>query len=155
MTPRPTINLGNYVSYFFSKYNIWFRELGYPLLDVNELSDGEWGIIQCYTLPIIPCVTQWNWVLTGVRNREITYPFLQKWTAKLDLQKKELWDVEEAKTIAMEKEKDGLETHKQEMVSKAHKLITRNPELMNRIGKDGAKAFDLSEIRKNIPNYKL
>lgn len=147
----------DYVSYFFSEYHPWFVELGYPLLDVIQFSDGhgEWGIIQCQTMPIVPSITKWKVVLSEIKNVEISFSFIEKWTAEIDLQRKAFWDREDAKTKALDVQEDATDRHREDMVRRAHLAITRNPALMERIAKNGIQEMDLDKIRKHIPKHKL
>lgn len=155
ITCRPVITRANYVSSFFSGYNNWFRQLGHPLLDIIRYDDGEWSIIQCQTSPIIPCLTKWNHILTGLRNIEISTGFVEKYVQIIDLAKDEFWDNENAKTQRMEDEKDLMEENALDKVDRAHKAIINNPDLMNRIGKFGLGQMDLHNIIPNIPRARL
>ena len=152
---KPVVTRANYVSYFFTGYNTWFRELGYPLLDINRWPDGEWAILQAERTPVVPCLTRWNYVLTGLRNIEISKVFVEKYTEMLDLTKKAFWDKEDSKTKEMELEKERVEQNAQLRVDAAHKAITQNPDLMNRIAKFGIGQMDLINVVKNIPSYRL
>jgi hypothetical protein len=138
-----------------SPYYIWFKELGYEQLDIREFDDGEWAIIEYYNSPVIPSLTRWNYVLQGLRNILITPGFITKYVKQLDLRQNEYWDQCEAKTKAMETEKDRLEAHAQDTAERAKNAIIQNPELVERIAKKGMNEISLSNIVKHIPRNKL
>lgn len=145
----------NYVSYMCSKYYPWFRDLGYPTLDINERRDGSWEIIQYHNIPIIPAETKFSSVLYGIKNELISKSFVEKWCHKLDITRKEYLDMEEAKSRAVYAEHDALEKGIAERQAKAHYAITHNEDLMQRVAKNGAKEMTLMGLLKHIPRYKL
>lgn len=143
-----------YPSTWCSDWYVWFCELGYPMLDIRKWPDGEWAIMQYHTKPYVPSLTKWHWVLTDLKNVEITEGFVKKWVESLDLTRKEIWEREDAKTREIDREQTALERHSEEMVEKAHDAIIRNPDLMERIAKNGFQEMDLSRIARQIPNYR-
>jgi hypothetical protein len=136
-----------------SRYHRWFRELGYPLLDVQEYPDGEWSIIQYMKTPIIPSLTQWNHVLTGLRNIEISRGFVENYVNALDTQKKLFWDMEEFKSAQVEMEGDAKEAHAEALADRCTAAVTRNPAMMDRIAKNGVGEINLAKIARHIPKY--
>lgn len=155
-----------------SRWYTWFVDLGYPELDIQEhwswhavperagggmvyAPDGSWSIIKYLNSPIIPSLTRWQLVLGVMENVGITTGFVEKYVKQLDTSRKEFWDREEAKTRAVEEEHARVERHQTEFVDRAHGAITKNPDLMERIAKNGLQEMDLSKIRRNIPNYKM
>ncbi len=138
-----------------SPYFVWFVEMGYPNLDIREWDDGEWALVEYYSSPNIPALTRWNYVLTGLRNIIPSPGFVTKYVLQLDLQRKAVWDLAEAKTRAMDEEKERLETHAQDTATRATAAIMQNPGLVERIAKEGVKAIDFAEIRKHIPREQL
>lgn len=145
----------HYTSYFFSPYNIWFRELGYPLLDIIKYNDGEWCIYQAHNKPHIPAETKWHEVLTKLRNVEITKGFVEKYTLLHDLTRGEKWDIENKKTKDMLDEKDRLEEHSKDVRARAYQAIAKNEGLMERIARNGIHEMDLASIAKHIPSYRF
>lgn len=141
-----------YPSGWCSDWYVWFVEMGYPMLDIRKWIDGEWAIMQYLRSPVVPSLTPWNWVLTDLKNIEITQGFVRRWVEALDLTKREIWDREEAKTKEIAREQSALQRHNAEMVDKAHESIVRNPALMERIAKYGFQEMDLTRIARNIPN---
>lgn len=144
-----------YPSSMVSKYYVWFMELDYPQLDIAEYSDGSWDIIQYLNSPVIPSLTRHQLVLGNMKNILITPGFVEKYVKQLDTSRKEFWDREEAKTRAVAEEHERVQRHKHEFVDTAHKAITSNPDLMERIAKKGFKEMDLDNIRKHVPKSKL
>ena len=142
-------------SYANSDYHHWFVELGYPQLDIVTFEDGEWAIREFYSCPIIPSMTQWKYVLQGMRNIEITKSFVEKWCRKLDLTRKEFWDAEEAKTQKVETEHAAVEVHRQEFADEALKIIKKNEDLVERVAKNGIQEINLDNIAKHVPASKL
>lgn len=143
-----------YPSTWCSDWYVWFVELGYPMLDIRTWPDGEWAILQYHSKPYVPSLTKWHWVLTELRNVEITPGFVKKWIEALDQTRKEIWDREADKTAEIDREQKALERHKLEMVDRAHQAITRNDALMERIARNGFQEMDLPRIARHIPNYR-
>lgn len=151
----PGIRSHSYISYMPSKYHIWFVEMGYPELDLNIYPDGEFEVIQYYNAPLVPSLTRWQQVLGPLRNMEISYGFFEKYLKTLDLQKKAIWEREEAKSKAAKEEFEKTEAHAEDMATRATQAITQNPDLMNRIGKNGLQEISMSRIARNISPLKL
>lgn len=142
-----------YPSYCCSPWYCWFVELGYPRLDINQYPDGEFEIIEYYSTPIIPPLTKWNQVLYGIRNTEISRGFVTKYIHQLDLHRKQVWDEAEARTRAMEDEKDGLERHAQDTAERAFQAIRGNADLMERVAKNGMSEINPENIWRHIPRH--
>lgn len=151
----PGVRSWNYISSFQSPWHIWFQELGYPQLDVNQFPDGEWSIIEYYNVPLIPSLTRWCTVLGGMRNIEISVGFIEKYVLDLDSTKKAVWDREERKTQAVLKEAEEREQHAERMSEAAKNAIVRNPDLMERISRNGLQEMDLTKIVRHIPRHRL
>ncbi len=135
----------------YSKYHKWFVELGYPQLDIVEYEDGEWSIIEYLRSPVIPAQTQWNCILSGMRNIIPSYSFCEKYVQMLDTQKRYYWDMEELKSKKAEMSAEDVEKHGEELAERAHFVATHNPFLMERIAKNGMQELDLRNIAKHIP----
>lgn len=142
-------------SYICSQYHKWFKEMGYPELDILQYEDAEWWIIQYYNRPIIPQITKWQVVLGPMRNMEISYGFIRNQVQQLDITKKAFWDREERKTREVEEEADMVDRHKIDTVNHAHKAITRNPALMERIAENGIKEMDLPSLERHVPKSEI
>lgn len=142
---------GDYVS----KYHGWFVELGYPELDVNQFPDGSWEIIQYFNRPIIPSLTRYQAVLSGLKNIEISRGFIEKYVGQVDMARKEFWRREEAQTALAEREHAATEKHRQDSVARAAKAITQNPDLMDRIARNGLQEMDPTRIARHIPRARM
>jgi hypothetical protein len=138
-----------------SKYHPWFVEMGYPQLDINEYPDGEWEIIEYQNAPIIPSLTRYKAILSGLRNIEPTKGFVAKYIAQIDPQRKAFWDRERARTKLAEHEAELKEKHADELSTRATKAIMANPDLMDRIARNGLQEMDLDKIRQHVPTQKL
>lgn len=125
--------------------------MGYPFLDIVQYEDGEWSIIEYQNAPVVPHLTQFKHVLQGMRNIEITRSFVEKYVKQIDPQRGEFWARERAKTAQVLAEREAADKHKLELVDKAHKTVTANTHLMDRIARNGTKEIGLKEIAKNIP----
>ncbi len=136
-----------------SPYHIWFREMGYPNLDIREFDDGEWAIVEYYSSPTIPSMTRWNYVLHGIRNTLITPGFVTKYVHQLDLHRKEVWAAAEAKEKAQDEEKARLDAHAQDTAERAKNIIMQTPALVERIAEKGLQEMNLENIVKNIPRH--
>ncbi len=136
----------------------WWRvcaALGYPELDVVQYPDGEWALIQYYNTPIIPSLTRWNFVLKGIRNTEITPEFIKKYADQLNLEKHTIWE-EQEKCERLAKEDVAREERRSEDWATAMlDGVKRNPDLMNRIAKNGLKELDPRKILNHVPRHKL
>lgn len=155
MIPPAEITSANYVSSFCSRYYPWFVDLGYPRLDVIEFADGEWGIIQMESMPIVPSLTKWRMVLQGIRHVEVSYGFIKKYIEQIDIQRKAFWDREEAKSRAAHEEAEKAENAAIERAEKAYGAIRQNPALMERIARNGMQEMDLRRIARHVPKSEL
>ena len=145
----------SYVSYACSKYHDWFREMGYDRLDILQYPDGEWAIIEFETLPVIPCITKWKTVLSRLRHIEISRSFVEKYVSKIDNRRKEFWDIERARTRAVFAESEAKDRAARERAEQAFQAMRRNPDLMERIARNGLTEMNLDKIVKHIPRQQL
>jgi hypothetical protein len=136
-------------------YNLVFKEMGYPELDLKEWDDGEFAIIQYHQRPIIPCLTRWSYVLTGLRNVERSYGFFRKWTEQLDLEKRFIWAEEERKQEELRKTIEYEDRRSELKTELAFKAIRQNPDLMERIAEKGLDQLQLRQISRHIPNHRF
>lgn len=141
--------------YICSKWYPWLVELGYPQLDVVKYDDGEWAVIEYYRTPVIPSLTPWKVVLSGMRHLEISKGFLKKYIDEIDLQKKAIWEREERRTQKMLAEKEAQEQAAHDRVDTAFKAIRYNPDLMERIAKNGLSEMNLDKIARHVPSTEL
>lgn len=140
-----------YPSTAVSPYWCWFKELGYPELDLHFENDGSWWIISYLNSPYIPSLTQWQTVLGPMQNVIPTYGFCEKYTAELDITKKAFWAREEAKTKAVYEEGERSERRAQDFTKAMTKVVMRDEDLKNRIAKNGAKELDIRVLAMNTP----
>jgi hypothetical protein len=139
-------------SSFWSKYHGWFVELGYPDLDIIEYDDGEWRIIQTYNSPVIPHLCEWNFVLSGLKNIIPTFGLVEKFVHQHDPRRREYWELQEAKSQAIEDNHAAVAMKKAENLEKAIPLVRNNPGLVERIAKNGPQEMTLRNISRHIPN---
>lgn len=133
----------------------WCVDLGYRNIDIQQWHDGEWALIEFYNSPVIPALTRWNFILSDLRNIEISPGFLTKYVRQLDLTRKEAWDALDAKERAQTEEKEALDRHAEDTAERAKNIIMQTPTLVERIAKNGLKEMDLEKIAKHIPRHQL
>lgn len=151
---EPKVTCENYVSYFVSPYNAWFKEWGYPLLDINRYEDGEFEIIQFHSVPLIPAEVQWSRVLMGFRNMEINPWMIKKYTENLDLERRHAWDELEKSEERARQQQLADELHVQDSAMRKFEAIRRNPDLMERIARNGIQEIGLRQLARHIPNHR-
>ena len=149
----PGVRSWNYISYLQSKYHIWFQDMGYPQLDIEQYDDGQWSIIEYLRTPIIPQLTPNRVILAGMKNMEISFGFIERYLDECNPQSARFW----ANVDAHEKQTDiDFETREANVVDRAERAaryVLKNPELMERIVKNGPHELDLRMIRRHIPNH--
>jgi hypothetical protein len=144
-----------YPSYMCSQWWTWFVDLGYPHLDIARYEDGSWDIIQYLNSPVVPCLTRHQLVLGTMHNVAITPGFVEKYVKKLYTSRREFWDREREKTRQVEDEGRKRELHAEEFATIGAHAITQNPDLMERIGKNGLQEMDIDRIGRHVPRSKL
>lgn len=144
-----------YPSSVVSPYWCWFKELGYPELDLHFYEDGTFFIIQFLNSPIIPSLTKWQVVLGPMRNIIPTYAFCEKYTAELDITKRAFWAREDAKTKDVYEEAERTDRRDREFAEKATEAVMRNPGLVKRVAKNGLKETDLRYLSMHVPHYEV
>lgn len=152
---NPGVYAWNYISYMQSPYHIWFVEMGYPELDILQYEDGEWHIFQYYNSPVVPALTKWQTVLGPMRNVPINYDFCHRFAHALDINRRDFWAREQAKSQQVEDEWERVEKHAEESATRATQAVMRNPDLVERIAKNGIQEINLPRILRHIPGYKL
>ncbi len=145
----------DYPSKMVSDYHCWFRDLGYPELDLVRYPDGEWAIIQFMQTPIIPCLTKWNFVLKGLRNVELTHSFIARYVQQLDLEKHTVWE-EQAKTERLALEETNYEERRaQDRAEHFVAGIRGNDAMMQRIARNGLRELNPRRMLNHISRSKL
>jgi hypothetical protein len=124
--------------------------MGYPQLDVKQWADGEWAIREFIRSPVIPSLTPWKYVLTGMRNIEITRGFIEKYLWQIDPRNKGFWEKDESEREREEKERQYFENEKAERIMQLGKQLSKNEDLMEEAYKKGPAAFDLENIGRKI-----
>lgn len=155
MFSDPKITLNNYVSYFVSPYNVWFRELGHPQLDIQIYEDGEWSIIQFFKSPVIPSLTPWNHVMTKMRHVEINPWICKKLIDNIDVEKRFVWDEQDRKDRAARDADKAERRHVEDLANRQLQVIKNSPNLMNRIVKHGLKEMSLKNLIKHVPSHQI
>ena len=142
-------------SFMVSPWHRVFCALGYPELDLRTYEDGEHAIVQYLHKPIIPGLAQSQVVLAGLRNVDISEAFLKHWAERLDLTKRGIWaDVDRTEKEHMRQMKEE-ERRSEDFATRMLDGVKRNPDLMNRIAKNGLKELDPRRMINHIPKYKL
>ncbi len=138
-------------SAFVSSHYRLFCELGYPQLDLVVHNDGSWSIIEMHNAPLIAAETKWRYVMKDIRHQEINSTFLKKMIQRIDPRQKLLWELEEAKTNAMELENIRKELHREDIANRAFGVIKKNEGLYDRVARNGMREANLDSIFKHIP----
>lgn len=137
---------------FPSKYHPWFVELGYPQLDMREYQDGSWILVEYLSSLAAPRpLFKWRMILGYFLNEIPTKGIIEKYIKRLDTKRREFWDLQEKKTKEVEDEHARSQKHKEDMVARAHKSIVQNPDLMERIAKNGLQEMDIDNVGKHMP----
>lgn len=145
----------NTVSFMVSPWHRVLVALGYEELDVRQYPDGEICLIQYLNKPIIPSLTRWQPVLQGVRNVEISVGWLKHWAERLDLTKRGVWDKldqEDKENLRLIKEKDR---RAEDFANRMTDGIMRNPDLVERIARNGLKEATMGRIRNHLSRGKM
>lgn len=133
-----------------SRHYIIFCELGYPQLDINEWDDGEWAILQYWNAPLIPTMTKFNHVLTGLKNIEKSRSFIKEYIEIIDTTRHAFWHIEEEKTKAVEDETERKEQYIEQTAERKMEILRRCPTLMERIHKFGLKEIGFDSLWNHI-----
>lgn len=152
---HPGIRSWNYYSAAQSPWHVWFEEMGYPQLDIMVYDDGEWEIIEYQNSPLIPSLTRFKTVLAGLRNIEISWSFIKRYVDELNPMSARFWETLERHEKQLDIDYETREAAVEDRASRAAKFIVKNPELMERIARNGFAEMDLRRIRKQIPDYKF
>jgi hypothetical protein len=130
-------------------------DLGYPELDVIKYEDGEHAIIQYLRSPVIPSLTPWQVVLSKLRHIEMSPWVIKKWAEQLDLEKKHTWAELERKEAETLREIAYEEQRFADKSAIAYNSVIRNPDLMERVAKNGVQELTLRSISRQIPNHRF
>ncbi len=145
----------DYPSSMVSPYYCWTRDMGYEMLDVIEYPDGEKALIQYFHKPIIPCLTKWGFVLTKIRNQELTYDWIKAWAEQLDLERRVVWERQDALEKEAIRRQEEEERRAQDFANRAHFAVVNNADLMERIAKRGLGEMNPLKVLNNISRSKL
>lgn len=145
----------DYPSKMVSDYYCWFKDLGYPELDVIRYPDGEWAIIQYMQTPVIPSLTRWNFVLKGLRNVELTHAFCESWVQQLDIEKRTVWEEQEKLERRMREESEYEERRANDRADAFVKGIRGNDALLERIARNGLRELNPRRMLNHISRHKL
>lgn len=155
MLDTPKVTLANYVSYMVSPYNAWFRDLGYPELDVISYDDGEWAIIQYHKSPVIPHLTPWSFVLKRIRHLEKSPAVFKKYTDQLDLEKRHVWAKQDADDRELSRSLDEEDRRFEDKSKRIVDSVMRNDDLVQRVARNGLGELSLRSISRHIPNHRF
>lgn len=145
----------NYISTAQSPWHVWFQQMGYPQLDITRYEDGEWCVIEYQHTPLIPAECKYKVVLSGLRNIEISYSFLERYLDEMNPMSTRFWENLERHERFQDAEYNTLEANAEDRAQRASRFVIQNPDLMERIAKNGIKEMGLLNIGKRIPNYKF
>ncbi len=126
------------------------RDLGFPQLDIKRWDDGEWAVLEYQNAPLVPSLTKWKYVLTKIRNTEITESFLRRYLWQIDPRTKAFWEKDERERVEQEKARQYYENEKAERIMALGKELAKNDDLMDKAYRMGPAAFDLENIGRKI-----
>lgn len=135
---------------FLSKWYPMFCEMGFPQLDIRQFEDGEWAIREFYRSPVVPSLTPWKYVLTGLRNVDISESFIRKYLWQIDPRTRAFWEREESERRKAEDERTSIENVKVDRIMRLGKQLAKNEDLMERARRIGPAALDLENIGRQI-----
>jgi hypothetical protein len=135
---------------FVSQHYKMFCDLGYPQLDINEWPDGEWAILQMWNAPLVPQLTKFNYVLTGLRNIEKSQSFIEKYVELVDITRRAFWELQEDQTLEAEKAAADKEMYFENSALKKLEIIKRTPVLMDRVQKFGMNALGFESMWRHL-----
>lgn len=145
----------DYPSRMCSDYYCWFKDQGYPELDLRIYPDGEMCIIQYLHTPLMPSLTRWQAVLTQIRNVLISPTWVKYHADRLNLHKQHVWD-----EVTKSEEKHLLELAADERrgndrAEQFYKGVVNNPDLMDRIARNGLRELNPMRMLNHISKSKL
>jgi hypothetical protein len=133
-----------------SRWHPILCELGYPQLDVVEYSDGEWSLIEYLNAPLIPSLTRWHVVMSGLRNVEITRSFLKHLIERIDLTKETTWQRLREEEQARLAHDEALENARVDAAMQTAAALTKNDTFMEKLAQEGAGAFNLDNLLRGM-----
>jgi len=140
---------------FTGPYYQWFCDLGYPQCDLHVFESGEWAILEMINAPVVPSLTQWRWIAKGFRNIEPNQSRVKRILEQIDPRKRWIWELEEKRSQELEAQQNAREERAEELATEWTDSVVRNPDLMERIAKNGAEELLPHKIAENIPDSKL
>jgi hypothetical protein len=153
---KPTRDPGFYEDYpssFVSKYYTWFKDLGYPQLDIIDGREayGEWHIIEMLNGPVVPSLCKWKYVLQGIDDSSPSFGFVKNYVELLDITKQAYWDHEAAKSRKVIKENEDTFKHRQRLSERAAEIVRKHPHLQERVAKHGLREALPWHIATHLP----
>ena len=133
-----------------SRHYKMFCDIGYPHLDINEWPDGEWAILQYWNAPLIPTMTRWNYVLTGLRNVEKSESFVKDYVEIIDTTRRAFWELQDEKSAKTEQEAEAKEQYFEDSAARKLEILKRSPALMERVAKFGMNAIGFESMWRHL-----
>lgn len=130
-------------------------DVGYPQCDIVKYHDGEWAIIAYENAPLVPSLTKWRVISSGIRHKEISHGLVHKLIINSDPMKAALWEREKARSLAVESEHKSIEANRDDILNEAVNIVKRNDSLMQRVAKNGLHELDLGSIARHVEPEKL
>lgn len=130
-------------------------DLGYPQCDIVKYPDGEWAVIAYENAPLVPSLTGWRVISSGIRHKEITHGLVSKLILESDPTKRRLWEREEAKSAQIAAEHEAARQHREDTAERAAQVMVRNDALMQRLAKNGIGELDIGAIASHVDPQKL
>lgn len=133
-----------------SEHYPMMRRIGYPQLDIKQFWDGEWAIKEYINPPLIPSLTKWKYILTGLQNVPISESFVLNQVKSLDPQYSEFWIREIEKEMAVEANNKSVEKNRRQSAEKTIEALLKNDALKQRIAKYGIMEMTPERIAYRI-----
>jgi hypothetical protein len=133
-----------------SEYYPIMQRIGYPQLDIKRFWDGEWAIKEYLNPPLVPSLTEWKYILKGLRNLPISEGFILDQIKSLDPQYTQFWIRELEKELAVEKNNEKNEQNRRESVEKTIQELLKNEALKERVAKFGIREMTPERIAYRI-----
>ncbi len=139
-----------YDTYICSDWHRMFCKMGNPQLDIKLFRDGEWAIREFYRSPVVPAQTPWKYVLTGLKNIEISESFIKRYLWQIDPTNRGFWERQQQLTNDQNAQRDRAESDKIDRHMQIGKELSKNDSLIRDAKIMGPAAFDLERIGRKI-----
>jgi hypothetical protein len=126
------------------------QRIGYPQLDIKRFWDGEWAIKEYLNPPLIPSLTKWKYVLTGLRNVPVSESFILNQIKSLDPQYSEFWIREIEKEMAVERNNSAVAQNRADSAERTITELLKNEALKERVAKYGIMEMTPERIAYRI-----